>query len=124
MTRSTILIVDDDQLIRETARRLLVGAGYEVSDAEDGRAALALYQAERSDVVLTDLVMPVMEGLETIRALHRVDPDVRIIAMTGASPERAETYLGVAKDFGARGILRKPFTKNELLAAVAEVLAS
>ena len=118
----TVLVVDDDPLIREMAGRFLRSAGYDVQDAGDGRAALTRYQEQRRDLVLTDVMMPVMEGLETIQELHRLDPHVRVVAMTGASPDRAETYLGVARDFGARGILRKPFTKDELIATVAKAL--
>jgi CheY-like chemotaxis protein len=120
--KATILFVDDEPAIREAASRLLRSAGYDVEVANDGRAALARYRERRRDLVLTDVMMPVMEGLEMIRELHKLDPDVRIIAMTGASAERADTYLSVAKDFGARAILRKPFNKSELIAAVKEVL--
>ena len=120
--KRTILLVDDDALIRELAGRWLRGAGYQVDDAADGRDALTQYRERQRDLVITDVMMPVMEGLETIRELHQLNPRVRIVAMTGASAERADTYLSVAKDFGAREILRKPFSKAQLIGTVERVL--
>jgi DNA-binding NarL/FixJ family response regulator len=75
-------------------------------------------------LVITDILMPEAEGLETIRALRGDDPGVKIIAMSGADRGRASGYLELALKFGARRILPKPFTRDELMTAVAEVLAT
>jgi CheY-like chemotaxis protein len=119
----TILLIDDDDAFRELARRMLVTAGYDVREAADGMAAIESYRQQRSDVVITDILMPEREGLETIQELRRLDPQVRIIAMSGAGFGR-DAYLELARRFGARRILRKAFTLDDLRAAVAEVLAT
>jgi CheY-like chemotaxis protein len=119
-----ILLIEDNDALRRMAHRMLVTAGYDVQDAADGEAGLACYRQQRSDLVITDILMPEKEGLETIRALRRSDPQVRIIAMSGAGQGAAEGYLELALKFGARRILRKPFTQDELLTAVTEVLAT
>jgi len=117
-----ILIIDDDDALRTLWRRTLLRAGYEVLDASNGNAGLARYrQEERIDLVITDILMPDKEGLETIRDLRSVDPQVKIIATSGASHS---TYLDLAVRFGARRVLLKPFTHSELLDAVSEVLAT
>jgi DNA-binding NtrC family response regulator len=118
----SVLIVDDDLAVLDIARRMLTAAGYEVLQADNGKTALASYSERPTDVVVTDVVMPEMEGLETIRELRRLDPHARIVAMTGADPQFASTYLAMAGRFGALEILRKPFTKEQLLAAVAKAL--
>jgi CheY-like chemotaxis protein len=111
-----VLVIDDDDELRWLIARMLIAAGYEVQEATDGKAGLACYRQERSDVVLTDIVMPHSDGLETIRALRLTDSAVKIIAMSGGD-------RGLRSgDYGASRFLLKPFTLDELLTAVAEVL--
>ena len=113
-----ILIIDDDDELRWLLGRMLVAAGYEVQEATDGKAGLACYRQERSDVVLTDIVMPHSDGLETIRALRLEDSEVKIIAMSGGD-------RGLRSDaYGASRFLLKPFTLEQLLTALADVLGS
>jgi two-component system, chemotaxis family, chemotaxis protein CheY len=118
-----ILLIDDNDLLRKMTRRMLATAGYDVQEAVNGKAGVACYRQQRSDVVITDILMPEQEGLETIRKLRHVDPQVKIIAMSGAGQGRAG-YLDLAVKFGARRTLQKPFTMEDLLAAVGEVLAT
>jgi DNA-binding response OmpR family regulator len=117
-----ILLVEDDESVRDFVHRTLVRAGYEVEDAPDGEVALQAYGRLASDLVITDIVMPGKEGLETVRELRRRYGDVRIIAMSGGGLGRADTYLDLARKLGASRILTKPFSMNELLEAVREVL--
>jgi CheY-like chemotaxis protein len=117
-----ILVIEDNHVLCGMVLRMLVAAGHEVQAAVDGKVGLACYRQQRSDLVITDILMPETEGLETIRALRRHDPGVKIIAMSGADRGRAGGYLELAQKFGARRILSKPFTQDELLTAVAEVL--
>ena len=119
-----ILVIDDDQDVRLLAREALESAGHEVIVAADGAQGLELQRKSRAAVVITDILMPEKEGLETIRGLRRLDPEVRIIAISGADPESVNGYLRLAVTFGARRILGKPFGVDDLLAAVSEVLAS
>lgn len=119
-----ILIVDDDDLLRNALHKTLVRAGYEVEDASNGTAALKAYQRQPHDLVITDIVMPDREGLDTIRALRERDADVKIIAMSGGGLGRAHDYLTLAHHFGATRIIAKPFSGSDVLAVVASVLES
>src|SRR5947207_15792656 len=80
---ATMLVIDDDQEVRATLAAILQQASYPVVEARHGRAGLAAYQARPRAVVMTDLLMPEQEGLETILALRRLDPHVKILAMSG-----------------------------------------
>ncbi len=119
----TILLVDDDDLLRDSLHQTLVRAGYAVEDAANGTAALEAYRRRLHDLVITDIVMPDKEGLETITTLCHLNPDVRIIAISGGGIGRADDYLVVAKKLGASRVLAKPFSVSEIVTAVAEVLA-
>jgi CheY-like chemotaxis protein len=117
-----ILVIDDDGAFRSMLRRTLQRLGHEVSEAADGSAALRTLREATVDLVMTDIIMPGMEGIETIRALQRDHPQLNVIAMSGGGRIKAEGYLEVAKAFGAVRVLRKPFDREELLAAIEEAL--
>jgi CheY-like chemotaxis protein len=119
-----LLLVDDDDAIRAVLRKTLIAAGHEVEEAADGGLALKAYSRQRSDLVITDVLMPEKDGLETITELRRLDPSVRIIAMSGGGRTLGlgQLYLESARDVGALHILAKPFTPATLLKAVDEVL--
>ena len=117
-----ILIIEDNDALRQMMCHMLVAAGYDVQEAANGRAGVDAYRQQPSDLVITDIVMPDAEGLQTIEALQHADAAVKIIAISGAGS--ATDYLRTATQFGAHQTLEKPFTHGELLSAVAEVLAS
>jgi CheY-like chemotaxis protein len=119
-----ILLVDDDAALRAMLLEMLELAGHRVREAADGRAALELYRAERPDLVLTDLVMPGMEGIETMRAILRADPLARVVAMSGGSRSDPTLNLAIAERLGAREVLAKPFSRRELLEAVETALGT
>jgi DNA-binding response OmpR family regulator len=114
-------LVDDDDALRRAVRRVLEHAGYTVFEAREGGQALTLSRTESFDLVITDLVMPGREGLETIRALRAAQPDLAIIAISGA--RNVEDYLKMAKLLGAAATIQKPFETAHLLAAIAETVA-
>jgi len=120
-----ILLVEDDDAVREILRKALVAAGHEVDEASNGDVAVAYYRRQAADLVITDLVMPEKDGLETIMELRRMDPSVRIVAMSGGGRTLGpgQLYLESARALGARQILSKPFTVGALLRAVAAALA-
>ena len=122
---ATILLVEDDDGVRSILHKTLVAAGYEVEDAANGDFALAAYRRQPRDLVITDLVMPEKDGLETITALRRLNPAVKIIAISGGGRTLGlgQLYLETARAIGAGRILAKPFTSAALLTAVSEVLA-
>ena len=121
---ATILLVDDDDQFRDMARVLLERQGHMVEIARNGNEALARYRELRPDLVITDVIMPDMEGLETIRELRRISADIKIIAMSGGGRKSTSMYLKHAKEMGAAAILAKPFSNLELTQAIETALAS
>ena len=115
-----VLIIEDNEILRHAIQRMLVAGGHEVQETADGRAGLKAYRERPSDVVITDIVMPDTEGLETIRELCRIDAAVKIIAMSGGGVGASANYLKLARQFGARWTLSKPFSGDELRNAVTE----
>lgn len=120
MTR--ILIVEDEVAVRAWLAQVLRNAGFEVLEARDGTEALRLHQAHPFELVITDIVMPDKEGLELIRELRQARPETKIIATSGSEHPGTEVYLKIAKMLGAAEVLVKPFSEQELLAAVHQVL--
>lgn len=116
-----ILLVDDDDLFRRMLALILTKLGYEVREARNGKEAIKLFDDSAPDVVLTDLIMPEKEGLETIAELRQSHPNVKIIAMSGGGRVSAFDHLRVAKAMGADQILAKPFS-NEAVAAALEMV--
>jgi DNA-binding response OmpR family regulator len=118
----TVLLIDDDDVVRAMLTKALARAGYKVVEASDGQQGLELARRASFDLVITDLVMPVQEGVETILTLRRERPRLPIIAISGGV-SRSKLYLDIAGKMGAKRILPKPFTPKELIAAVEQVLA-
>ncbi|MGA2692059.1 MAG: response regulator [Opitutaceae bacterium] len=116
-----ILLVDDDDLFRRMLALILTKLGYEVREACNGKEAIKLFDDSAPDVVLTDLIMPEKEGLETIAEIRQSHPHVKIIAMSGGGRVSAVDHLRVAKAMGADQILAKPFS-NEAVAAALEMV--
>jgi len=117
-----ILIIDDEASIRELFLNMLTQEGYDVVEASDGNAGMKLFRDNPSDVVITDLIMPDKEGIETIMELRRDFPDVKIIAISGGGVVHAEEYLRMARGVGADRVFKKPFDVPEMLDAVSELL--
>ena len=122
---ATILLVEDDDAVRDVLRKTLEAAGHEVEGAANGDLGLAAYRRQARDLVITDLVMPEKNGLETIMELRRLNPAVKIIAISGGGRTLGlgQLYLESAQALGAGQILAKPFSAAALLSAVTEVLA-
>ena len=118
---ATILVIDDEESIRNLLKEVLERANHRVLEAVDGREGLTLYQQNKVDLVLMDILMPGTDGLETTLQLTREYLDAKVIAMTGAQGDR--NFLDVAKLFGARRVFEKPFDVAKLVQAVNEELA-
>lgn len=123
MPAARILIIDDEQDIRDVARILLEGCGYAVTCAEDGHAALRALDHQSFDVVITDMLMPEMDGVELINELRRRNPAQSIVAMSGGGHAPRESYLQIARLCGAQALLAKPFNREQLIRAVEAGLA-
>lgn len=117
-----ILVVDDEVGIRTLVRNMLVRDGHEVTTARDGVEALQVVDREAIDLVITDLIMPEKEGVETITELRRRFPAIKIIAMSGGGMGGAADYLRMARALGAGQTLSKPFTRDALLNLVGAAL--
>ncbi len=116
-----ILIVDDDIILNEMISELLVSYNYETLRAYNGDEALNLLQSNAVDLIVTDIIMPDKEGLQTIREIRAIIPDTPIIAISGGGKHNSD-YLSMAKLMGAKYTFRKPFNHTEFLDAIAECL--
>jgi DNA-binding response OmpR family regulator len=119
---SLILVIDDDEVIRALLRDFLERDGYEVMEAENGKIGLKLLRENGADLVITDLIMPEKEGIETIRELRKDFSDVKIIAISGGGAIGPETYLQMAKSMGAHRVFGKPFSLQEISEAIRELI--
>jgi CheY-like chemotaxis protein len=113
-----VLVIDDEAALRLTMRKMLEAAGHEVVEAENGRVGLEVFRRLPTDVVVTDIIMPQKEGIETIRDLRAIAPTVRIIAVSGGGRNQDMNFLRIARKLGANGTLAKPFRKEALIASV------
>ncbi len=118
-----IIVIDDEGAIRSTVRRILERVGHQVWEAEDGKAGLGLIGREAPDLVITDLLMPEKEGIETIQELRATDSDLPIVAISGAGSAEEGGPLLDAELFGANATLPKPFSASDLQETVDRVLA-
>jgi len=118
-----LLIIDDERLARLTLRKILERAGHEVMEASTGNEGLAMFRAKPCDLVITDIIMPDKEGIETIIELKRDFPGVRVIAISGGGRTRNLDFLKLASRYGAEQVLAKPFSQEDLVGAVNEVLS-
>lgn len=118
-----ILIVEDDSAVRDLMRVWLDGDAHDVTEAADGAAAIREVGAASFDLVVTDIVMPEMEGTEMIMNLRRTSPNLKIIAVSGGGAFGGNSYLDVAGKLGANRTLAKPLLRMDFLSVVNEVLA-
>lgn len=117
---NTVLLVDDSGLARRGTRRILEGGGYRVVEAADGLAALERYSLDRPDVVLLDLVMRGMYGLDVLTKLREMDPGARVIVI---SADIQTSSRDMVREAGAAGFLNKPVNAEQLLGAVGRAIA-
>ena len=117
-----ILVFDDEPSILLMLKKMLEKAGHEVDLALNGRDGIALFEKNRPDLVITDIIMPQKEGLETILELRKMYPDLKIIAISGGGRIGPDEYLPSAKIFGANMIFQKPLVQKEFMQAVSLLL--
>jgi len=120
---SRILVIDDEAGIREVIQVVLMREGHTVLAAKDGEVGLAAFVAGKPDLVITDIIMPEKEGLETILAIRKLDPLVPIIAISGGGRTGNADYLPLAAKFGATATLTKPFGATALRELVGKMLS-
>ena len=113
-----VLLIDDEQMVRKIVRKMLERGGHEVTEAENGRLGLEQLQRGSYDLVLTDIIMPEMEGVETVMTVLEQYPALKVIAMSGGGRTGNMDFLATAEKLGASAVLNKPFT----LAALAQAI--
>jgi DNA-binding response OmpR family regulator len=113
-----VCVIEDDELQRQALALTLREAGYEVFEADDGEGGIDLVRREKPDVVITDILMPKTEGIETIQKIRAISPDIRIVAISGGGRVSLELNLNLARQFGAHVCLSKPIAPGKLCAAI------
>ena len=119
-----ILVIDDEEDLRSLLRLMLTQAGHEVFDAANGEDGLKLYRATPADLIITDILMPGKGGLDLLVELHRDYPQARVIAISGGFNAGGLSAAPLTQVLGVQRTLHKPFTHDDLLKAVDEVLKS
>ena len=117
-----ILIVDDDDMMRSFIRELLVINDFKITEAANGKLGLKEFRENTPDLVITDIIMPEMEGISFIRELRSHNKEIPIIAMTGNVHGRMEEFLDISSQLGADEILRKPIKSQQFLEAIERLL--
>ncbi len=118
-----ILIIDDEAPVRKMLKKLFEKNDYAVTEATNGRHGVELFKAHHFDLIITDLIMPEKDGLDTIGKIKELDPDVKIIAISGGGRDDPEMYLDFALEFGAVRTFAKPFDNDILLSTIKELLS-
>ena len=116
-----VLVIEDNEDFRQLTLRWFQSYGIEAEGAANGARALALQRARPADVIVTDIFMPEMEGIETIHDLRREFPEAKIIAMSGRDPMTKFDVLEVAREVGAAKTFKKPFRFEDLVAAARDL---
>ena len=121
---ASILIVDDDPTVRMIATELLRDQNYAITEADDGHTAMQIIEAVPLDLLVLDILMPTMDGLEVIRSVKSAHPHIRILAISsGGRRAGAVTYLETARVFGADEVMVKPLRMSTFSATVAQLLS-
>lgn len=122
--RKTILVIDDDDQFRLMLRRVLEKEGYDVFEATNGKEGIRAFRKLQTDVVVTDIIMPEVEGVETILNLRKEFPDVKIAAISGGGRNAPEGYLVMAKKLGAEFVMEKPIDRKAFLKELERLAAA
>lgn len=117
-----VLVAEDDADVRGVVRRVLARLGHEVHDVDDGTAALGLLDAMPFDLVITDVYMETVDGIELLERMRQQGLDVPVVVMSGGGFKSRQYVLRIAESCGAAAVLEKPFTLNELRAAIEPLL--
>lgn len=119
MTR--ILLVDDDKDVRDVLHSILLSSGYDVVAVGNGEEAVQNFRGSQFDIVITDIIMPVKDGLETISEILEIRPDTKIIAMSGGGRQGNVDFLETARALGASLTFNKPFNLRELIGGIEQL---
>ncbi len=119
---SVILIIEDDRELREMLKTALLRKDHTVLEAENGKEALIHFKPGVTDLIITDLIMPEEDGLKVIMKIRELKPGIKVIAISGGGKVGPGSYLNLAKALGADAIYSKPFSINDLVSKIEELL--
>lgn len=120
--KTKILVVDDDDVIRLMIRNIIAKIGSITLEARNGNEAIAVFKQEQPQLIITDILMPDKEGLETIRDIRAIDPKARIIAMSGGGATQNLSFLQLAQKIGVNHVMVKPIKPDELINAIKAIM--
>lgn len=115
-----VLLIDDEPMVRKIVRKMLERAGHHVVDVENGREGLVQLEQHACELILTDIIMPEVEGIEVLTTVKAKYPQSRVIAMSGGGRTGNIDFLEIASKFGASATLHKPFTYETLLSVIEQ----
>lgn len=118
-----ILIIDDDPAVQLLFGQFLENAGYSVDLATNGVAGMEAIKAQKPDLIITDIMMPEMDGLELLMEIKKYHPEIPVVAISGGMKIRPVSFLPMAEKFGARRVFQKPLELSTLLCTVQELLS-
>jgi CheY-like chemotaxis protein len=118
ISKIKVLVIDDDELVRMAVTRMLQKQGYEVLEAKNGVVGIEMFKSHQPDIILTDMLMPDKEGLETISEILQLRPNTKIIAMSGGGQSQNMSFLQLARKIGASRTISKPVKPDELFSAI------
>jgi CheY-like chemotaxis protein len=113
-----VLLIDDELMVRKIVRKMLERVGHEVVDVENGRMGLDRLERAPFDLIVTDIIMPDVEGIEVLMTVRERHPSIAVVAMSGGGRMGNVDFLEVARKLGAAATLEKPFTQDALLKAI------
>lgn len=119
---SSVLIIDDEPMIQKLLGRFFEMEGYDVFKASNGKEGLDIYYEHHPDLIVTDILMPEKDGLETIMEVRKEDQNVKIIAISGGGVSDPDDYLKMAKAFGADRTISKPVLREDLLKVAKDLI--
>ena len=119
-----ILVIDDEEMIRFSIQKILEDAGHQVAEAEDGVDGIEMQKQQHFDLIITDILMPRKEGLETLQEIKSEFPETGVIAISGGGRLGNVDFLSAAELLGADAVLAKPFSEDQILKCVNDCLAS
>lgn len=122
VSRPTILVIDDDRAVVYSLAMVLEAKGFAVLTADDGKAGMGVFHQNRPDIVVTDIIMPNQEGIETIMQMRRARPNTKIIAMSGGGRVGNSDFLEIASKLGADLTLLKPFDGDLLIGTIQKLI--
>jgi CheY-like chemotaxis protein len=117
-----VLVIEDEAISRSTICGILAAAGHVVETAENGRLGIASFRRNCPDLVITDVIMPEQEGIQTLIDIRRMNPKAKVIVISGGGRSGSTALLGIAKKLGAADVISKPFDPPDLLRRIAAAL--